>query len=110
MKHQGVEIRHLEAENKDLKARIERQEAFHKRRMEKEKKEKRGIRSGSSTRTPTMGGNGSTASGEGGRAGREEEGRRDGSQARFVFLACYSFMTATSKYMTAVDGAIIFKK
>lgn len=59
MKHQGVELRHMEAENKDLKARIERQEAFHKRRMEKEKKEKRTIvRSGStgSSRAPPLAG------------------------------------------------------
>eukprot|EP00752_Nemacystus_decipiens_P007210 g6453.t1 len=47
-KHLRVELRHLQAENKDLKARIERQEAFHKRRIEKEKKEKR-IRSGPPT-------------------------------------------------------------
>lgn len=54
MKHQGVELRHMEAENKDLKARIERQEAFHKRRIEKEKREKRAGRpvSGGSGRVP----------------------------------------------------------
>ncbi|CAM9367800.1 unnamed protein product, partial [Ectocarpus sp. 13 AM-2016] len=54
MKHLGVELRHMEAENKDLKARIERQEAFHKRRMEKEKREKRAGRpvSGGSGRVP----------------------------------------------------------
>ena len=53
----------MEAENKDLKARIERQEAFHKRRMEKEKKEKR-VRSGpaGSSRAPPVGGG--IASGE----------------------------------------------
>lgn len=75
MKHQGVELRHLEAENKDLKARIERQEAFHKRRMEKEKKEKRGIRSGSTTRASTVGSSGGIASGKGKAEGGREGGR-----------------------------------
>lgn len=62
-KQLGVELRHAEAENKDLKARIERQEAFHKRRMEKERKEKK-VRlgpAGSSRAPPVSGG---IASGE----------------------------------------------
>lgn len=67
MKQLGVELRHLEAENRDLKARIERQEAFHKRKMEKEKKDKR-IRSGpaGSSRAPPVGGAASGECGVGG--------------------------------------------
>lgn len=50
----------MEAENKDLKARIERQEAFHKRRMEKEKRARAGP--AGSSRAPPVGGG--IASGE----------------------------------------------
>ena len=67
----------MEAENKDLKARIERQEAFHKRRMEKEKKDKR-VRSGpaGSSRAPPIGGG--IASGE----FRSEENETKGETER----------------------------
>lgn len=65
MKQLGVELRHMEAENKDLKARIERQEAFQKRRMEKEKKEKRArLGPAGSSRAPPVGGGIGIASGE----------------------------------------------
>lgn len=50
-------MRHLEAENKELKGRIERQEAFQKRRMEKEKRDKR-VRSGSVPRGAVSGASG----------------------------------------------------
>lgn len=64
MKQLGVELRHMESENKDLKARIERQEAFHKRRMEKEKKEKRALSGvGPTARAPAPVG-GTVTSGE----------------------------------------------
>lgn len=36
MRHQGMKIRQVEAENKELKTRIERQESYEKRRIDKE--------------------------------------------------------------------------
>lgn len=64
LRFQANELASLQAENKDLKDRIERQEAYQKRKMEKEKKERARSLGRSTLSSSTSGASGGAGSGK----------------------------------------------